>query len=229
MEEENVRHEPEGVEDVIRELDELASTRKEVCVRDVLDDFGAQSFGPFIMLPALLELTPIGSIPGVPTFLAVTIALVAVQLLLGKDHIWMPDFIQRRSVGAKKLHKAVGKMRGVAHWLDEHSKDRFDALTQGIWTKIAAGAVILLCATVPPLEVIPFASSAPMLAIAAIGLALIVKDGLVMLFALLLAVAAVGGGTYFYYTSDDEEDRSGGLAVEGTASYSDITPVLLAA
>ena len=203
---------PEGVEDVIGELDELASENDEVCIADVLDDFGARSFGPVIMIFALIEITPIGAIPGVPTALASIIALIALQMLFGKEHIWMPQFVQKRSVESKKLHKAVGKLRGVAHWLDEHSKDRLSALTKGLWLKVAALAIVILCVTVPPLEVLPFASSGPMLAIAAIGLALIVRDGLVMLFALLLAVAALGGGTYYYYTSGDEEgEGSGGM------------------
>ena len=206
--------EPEGVEDVIGELDELASQNDEVCIGDVLDDFGARSFGPVIMIFALVEITPIGAIPGFPTALASIIALIALQLLFGKEHIWMPQFIQKRAVESKKLHKSVGKLRGIAHWLDEHSKDRLSALTQGVWLKVAALAIIILCVTVPPLEVLPFASSGPMLAIAAIGLALIVRDGLVMLFALALAVAALGGGTYYYYTSDDEEgEGSGGMAL----------------
>ncbi len=204
-------HEPESVEDVIRELDELAAHNDKVCIGDVLDDFGGRSFGPFIMLPALIEITPVGGIPGVPTFLAVIIALVAVQMLFGKDHVWMPQFIQKRAVGAKKLHKSVKKLRGIAHWLDGHSRDRLGTLTEGIWLKVAALAVIILCVTVPPLEILPFASSGPMLAIAAVGLAVIVRDGLVMLLALLLAVAAMGGGTYYYYTSDDEEGGSGRL------------------
>lgn len=200
--------EPEGVEDVIGELDDLASRGEKVRIGDVLDDFGERSFGPFIMIFALVEITPIGAIPGAPTVLALIIALVAVQLLLGKDHIWMPQFIQDRAVESKKLHKAIGKLRGVAHWLDEHSRDRVEFLTKGIWIRIAAFAILVLCATVPPLEVLPFASSAPMLAIATIGLALIVRDGLVMLAALLLATAAVAGGTYYYYTSDDEDSSS---------------------
>ena len=200
--------EPEGVEDIIGELDELASQGDKVRIGDVLDDFGERSFGPFIMIFALVELTPIGAIPGAPTALASLIGLVAVQLLLGKEHIWMPQFIQDRAVESKKLHKAVGKLRGVAHWLDEHSRDRVEFLTKGVWTRFAALAILILCASVPPLEVLPFASSAPMLAIATIGLALIVRDGLVMLAALLLAAAAVAGGTYYYYTSDDEEGSS---------------------
>lgn len=212
MSDDKAHHEPESVEDVIGELDELAAHNDKVCIGDVLDDFGRRSFGPFIMLPALIEITPVGGIPGVPTFLALIIALVAVQMLFGKDHIWMPQFLQKRAVGAKKLHKSVKKLRGIAHWLDGHSKDRLGQLTEGVWLKVAALAVIVLCITVPPLEFLPFASTAPMLAIAAIGLALIVRDGLVMLFALILAVAAFGGGTYYYYTSDDAEGGSGGLA-----------------
>ena len=214
MSEEKTGKDPEGVEDVIGELDELAAENDEVCIGEVLDDFGASSFGPVIMIFALMEITPIGAIPGVPTALASIIVLIALQLLFGKDHIWMPQFIQNRSVESTKLHKAVGKLRGVAHWLDEHSRDRLSALTEGVWLKVAALAIIILCITVPPLEVLPFASSGPMLAIAAIGLALIVRDGLVMLFALALAIAALGGGTYYYYTSDEEKgEGSGGMVL----------------
>ncbi|MBY6218755.1 exopolysaccharide biosynthesis protein [Qipengyuania aquimaris] len=206
-------YEPESVEDVIGELDELASHSEKVRIGDVLDDFGGRSFGPFILIFALIEITPIGAIPGAPTVLASIIALVAVQMLFGKDHIWMPQFMQDRAVGSKKLHKAVTKLRGVAHWLDTHSRDRLDFFTQGKWLRLAAIAILMLCATVPPLEVVPFASSAPMLAIAVIALALIVRDGLVMLAALFLAAAALVAGTYFY-NSSDEEAEAGGMALQ---------------
>ena len=93
--------EPEGVEDVLGELDDLAAKGDKVRVGDVLDDFGGRSFGPFIMLPALLEITPVGGIPGVPSFLAAIVALIAVQLLLGKDHVWMPQWLQDRAVESK--------------------------------------------------------------------------------------------------------------------------------
>ncbi|HSJ79430.1 MAG TPA: exopolysaccharide biosynthesis protein, partial [Erythrobacter sp.] len=45
--------------------------------------------------------------------------------------------------------------------------------------------------TVPPLELVPFGSTAPMLAIAAVGLALLVRDGLLMIAATGIALAAV--------------------------------------
>lgn len=188
---------PGGVEDVLAELDDLAAGHSRVRVADVLDDFGKRSFGPFILVPALIELSPIGGIPGLPTFIALFIAIVAVQLFMGRDHVWMPQFIQQRAVSGRRLHRAVGKLRRIAHWLDEHSHGRLEALTQGVWPRVAAVIIIVLCCTVPPLEFIPFASSAPMLAIAAFGLALTVRDGLLMLVALALGAGAVGAGGYW--------------------------------
>ena len=191
----------QGVEDVLAELDELAAAQPCVRIADVLDDFGARSFGPSILIPPLIEFTPVGGIPGAPTLLALIVAITAAQLFLGRDHVWMPQFIQQRAVSGRRLHRSLMKLRGIAAWLDAHSHGRLEALTRGIWTRVAAIVVIILCAAVPPLEFIPFASSAPMLAIASFGLALTVRDGLLMLIALTLATAALGVGGYLLATN----------------------------
>ena len=197
-------HEPHSMGDVLGELDELAANHDEVRVADVLDDFGARSFGPFIMIPAVLEITPVGGIPGVPTVLALFIALIAVQLLIGRDHGWMPQFVQRRAVGSKKLHKAVGKLKGMANFLDRHSKGRLEGLTKGTAIKLVAAVIIALCCTVPPLEFLPFASTIPMLAIAVLGLALTVRDGALLLGSLLFAGLATALGLATYFGSSGE-------------------------
>lgn len=195
------QEEPSSVGEVLGELDELAAHGDSVCVADVLDDFGGRSFGPFIMIPALLEITPIGGIPGVPTALALFIALIAVQLLLGRDHVWMPLFVQRRAVGSKKLHAAVTKLRGLGRFLDRHSEGRLEGLTQGTAMRLVALMILALCAAVPPLEFLPFASSIPMLAIAILGLALTVRDGALLLVALLFTLLATGLGVAMYLGS----------------------------
>ena len=197
-------HEPHSMGDVLGELDELAANHDEVRVADVLDDFGARSFGPFIMIPAVLEITPVGGIPGVPTVLALFIALIAVQLLIGRDHVWIPQFVQHRAVGSKKLHKAVGKLKGMANFLDRHSKGRLEGLTKGTAIKLVAAVIIALCCTVPPLEFLPFASTIPMLAIAVLGLALTVRDGALLLGSLLFAGLATALGLATYFGSSGE-------------------------
>lgn len=190
----------EGVQEVLGELDELAAENARVCIGDVLDDFGRRSFGVFLLLPPLIELTPIGGVPGMPSFLALVVAITAVQLLLGKDHVWLPAFIQNRSVSGRRLHRALMKLRGVAQWLDARSHKRLPGLTQGVWVQMAALLAIALACLVPPLEVIPFASTVGLLPSAAIGLALLVRDGALMAAALALGVAAIGFAGYLIST-----------------------------
>lgn len=198
--------EPQSVGDILDDLDELADEKEEVSVAHVVEAFGDRSYGPFLLMPALLELTPVGAIPGVPTFLALIIAIVAVQMLIGKSHLWLPGFIENRSVGAEKLTKATEKLRGIARFLDRWFHGRLEFFTSDTFRRVAAVIVIILCATVLPLEVVPFASSGPMLAIACFGLAIMVRDGLLMLIATGLSIAAVGLGFTLW---------SGGEGTEG--------------
>ena len=184
-----------GACDILDRLRDLAQDEDDVPIGDVIEAMGARSFGPFIMLPALIELSPLGAIPGIPTFLALTIALTAAQMLLGRDHLWLPGFIENRSASSQRVLKATDKLRPIAEWMDRWFHGRMTRFASGPFPRIAAGCVIALTLTVPPLEFIPFASSAPMLAIAAFGLALIVRDGLLMLIAGGLTVAAIVVGT----------------------------------
>ncbi|ALE15505.1 Exopolysaccharide synthesis, ExoD [Altererythrobacter epoxidivorans] len=195
-------HQPESVEETVEAIEDLADKQSEVCISDVVDEFGRRSFGPFLMIFALIEITPVGGIPGVPTFLALVCALIALQMLAGRDHIWIPDWIENRSVGADKLRKSAEKLEGIAHWLDKRFHGRLKRFTGRGWQKVAAAVVILLCCAVPPLELLPFASSGPMLAIAAFGLAIMVRDGGLMLGALAISALVAGGSAYYYFTAD---------------------------
>ena len=177
--------------DILNMLRRTADRHDRVTIGDVLDAIGDRSYGPALLIPALIEITPVGGIPGLPTFLAVILAVVALQLLLDKDHLWLPQFIQHRAVSADKLHKAADKLNPFAARLDQWFHGRLTRFVRQPWPRIAAVIVMALCLTVPPLELVPFGSTAPMLAIAAFGLALLVRDGLLMIAALAFSLSAV--------------------------------------
>lgn len=194
--------EPQSVSDVVDGIANLAERDSKVTIGDVLDRFGDRSFAPVMMVFALVELTPAGGIPGVPTFLAVCISLIAVQMLIGRDHIWVPKWILQRSAPSSKLRQATGKLGSVAGKVDKVAHSRLEQFASGVGLKIAAAIIIALCLTVPPFEVVPFASTGPMLAIDVICLAIMVRDGLAMLIAWSLATAALIGLGYYYFASD---------------------------
>ncbi|MCJ8190963.1 exopolysaccharide biosynthesis protein [Sphingomicrobium aestuariivivum] len=183
-----------SVGDIVEGLEEIGEKQDCVSVGDVADAFGTRTYAPFLIVPALLEITPLGAIPGVPTVLAVTISIFAFQMLLGRDHIWIPDFLENRRVTGDKLKKSAEKAEGVAEHMDQWFHRRFKGLTRGVFIKLAAIVILALCAAVPFLEVLPFASSGPMLAIVFIGLALLVRDGLLLVISVSVGLAAVAAG-----------------------------------
>ncbi len=182
---------PESLGDILDRFEELAEQESRVAVADMVDAVGTRSYGPFLIVPALIELSPIGGVPGVPTALAALVALFAVQMLLGRRRLWMPGWVARRGLAAPRLTRLVAAVRPMAERVDRWFHGRLRALTSGVGVRVAALVCIALAMLVPPLELFPFASSAPMGAIALIGLALLVRDGALMVLASLLACGAV--------------------------------------
>ena len=168
------------VTNILDDLQSAAEEDDDVTVHAMTEQLGNRGVGALLLVPALLEMTPIGGIPGVPTALAVIIALFAVQIAFGRSRMWLPGFLDRRSVSSKKLKKAIDLLRKPAEWSDRHLGRSLTVLVDKPAPQIAAVAIIGLCATVPALELLPFASMIPMVTISLFGLAFVVRDGRVM-------------------------------------------------
>lgn len=185
---------PHSVGDILDRLDDLAEEQDEVTLGRTIETFGHRSYAPFLVILPLLEISPLGAVPGLPTTLALVIFLIAAQMLFGRKHLWLPGFLTNRSLSADKMKKAIEKVRPVAERMDKWFHGRLPALTQGPMVRVAAAAIIVMTLAVPPLELLPMATTAPMAAIAAFGVALLVKDGLLMVIAFTAAGAALALG-----------------------------------
>ncbi|ONF95688.1 exopolysaccharide biosynthesis protein [Sphingomonas jeddahensis] len=184
-------NDPHSVGDILDRLDELADSNDEVSLGQTIEAFGNRSYAPFLIVIPLIDISPVGSIPGLPTLLALVIVLTAGQLLFGRKHLWLPGFLANRSLKSKKVKKGVEKVRPVGKWMDKWFHGRLPALTKGPMVRVAAAAIIVLTMAVPPLELLPLATTAPMAAIAAFGMALLVRDGLLMIVAFVAAAGAL--------------------------------------
>ena len=177
--------------DILDDLDALADDESDVSLGDVLEKIGPRGRGVILLVPGFIGVSPVGAIPLVPTVLGVFTLLVAVQVLMGRDYPWLPGMLRDRAVKDEKLKDAVAKARGPAQWIDRHFGSRLEALTKRPAEMVAALLCVAFACVLPPLEIVPFAALVPFGAIALLGLALSLKDGVLMLVAFAASAAAL--------------------------------------
>lgn len=162
-----------------------------ISVGDMLQAIGPRSFGPVMLAPALIILSPVSGIPTVPTFGAIIITLIALQLMIGRHHVWLPQWLLRRKLKRQTLERAVRFLAPVARVVDRVTRPRLELFTRAPFRQLIALLCILVAATMPVLEPVPFMATSAAAIIALYALALVARDGLLALAALLMTGSAL--------------------------------------
>ena len=187
---------PETLEQLLDNIADAARERDRITLQQVVEAVGYRSFGPLLLMVGVVTTSPLSGIPGVPTVLGLLILLVAVQLLVGRRHFWLPQWLLRRWVPNRKLNQALGKMQPPARFVDALLRPRLTMLVRRHGTTAIALVCVVVTAVMPLLELVPFSASLAGVALAAFGLALVAQDGVVALIG--YALTAVLGGVMAY-------------------------------
>lgn len=156
--------------------------RETVSLDTILDSVGRRSFAPFLLVAGLVTLAPlVGDIPGVPTLMAMLVILSSGQLLVGREHIWLPAWLLERRVSRVRFVKAIRWLQRPASWVDRLLRRRLVRLTQPPAHLPVALTCLLIALAMPPMEVVPFTANGAGLALSLFGPALLANDGLMAL------------------------------------------------
>lgn len=196
------RKPPGSLHELVDRLEHAAAAHREVSLDQVMDEIGRRSFGPLLLLAGLIMVAPvIGDIPSVPTILGIFVVLVAVQLVLGRDHFWLPQWLLKRPVSSGKVRKMCRKwLRRPARWIDRLLRPRWEVLTRTGGARAIAIASAVLALATPATEFVPFSANGVGAGIAIFGLALIVHDGLVAFVGWLVVAATIAVAGYVLVT-----------------------------
>ncbi|WP_227368752.1 exopolysaccharide biosynthesis protein [Halomonas sp. M20] len=175
---------------LLKQLDE-SDSGETIRLQDIIDNFETRGFGPLLVLPALIVLLPTGAIPGIPTLCGLFIAMVAIQMVMGKSSPWLPRRLAQRGFSHDKFSHAVTRLKPWTQRIDKLLKPRLQGLVNPFSQRLIAVLAVVLALSMLPLELLPFAAALPALAITLMGLGLAAKDGLLMVIG--LAVVVVGG------------------------------------
>ncbi len=96
-----------------------------------------------------------------------------------------------------RVEKSVCYLKPLALRIDKRLHERLTPLAGRNAQRTASVVILILLLSVPPLELVPFATSGPMIVIAVFGLGILFRDGLLMLLGFVGAVLALGAALAF--------------------------------
>lgn len=187
------RHPTSGLIQLLDRVESAAGEGNETSLRDIVETLGPSSFAPLMLFAGLVILAPVvGDVPGVPVLMGTLVILVAIQIIIQRDYVWLPKWLLSRSVSSDNVRKSVCWLRKPARFLDRYTRKRYVWLVAPAGVYVIAAVSIAIAAATPIMEVVPFSANFAGAAITAFGLALIRRDGLIALAALIFSLCAGG-------------------------------------
>jgi hypothetical protein len=169
-----------------------------ISIQDIMGVLDRRSYGPLLLLPGILAVSPIGAIPGMSILTGILILVIAGQALWGRPSPWLPrkllDFEFTRS-------KFVSGVERASPWVERGErlvKTRMAFVETDVVFRIGALVCAILALSFVPLAVIPMGVAVPGTAIILFSLGWTADDGLLVLFAFVLSAVSVGLGVYLW-------------------------------
>lgn len=152
-------------------------------VREIMAVLQDRAFALLIVLLGLPNCLPMP--PPIPLVCGLLLALVAVQIVFGREAPWLPRQLLNRSMARTDVERAVGRAVPVFRRLERISRPRMTFLDTPFAMRLM-GAVILIL-SVGLLFAPPFVGQIPLgLAVCLVGLGLVERDGFVVVGGLLI-------------------------------------------
>ena len=148
---------------------------------------GEKGFGLLLIILSLPSALPVPA-PGYSTPFGIAIALIALQMLLGRQSLWLPARLQAIRIKPALAHKMIGAaskfLRAIEHLI--RPRQRWIRSRPGY----AAMAILILCMAALMMLPIPLTNTAPAMVIFLIGIGLSEEDGLLAMGSCCLGCAA---------------------------------------
>jgi hypothetical protein len=146
-----------------------------------------RAWGALLFIFAAINVLPLP--PGTTTFFAIPVLLVSAQMVFGRETPWFPSRIERRGMTKTELRRVIAKVSWFEARVERLFKPRMPKLTG----RIAARAIGLACFFLGLVVAIPLPllHHAPAASIALFGLALVYRDGVLVIVAAIASVMSI--------------------------------------
>lgn len=188
-----------ALSDVLDHLEESVEGDS-ISVQKMMSKLGRNSFAATIMIFALLAASPASAIPGLTALVGVTVSLLVIQMLLGRDCIWLPGFLSTREVSKQRLCQAIGWMRRPVRAAERALRPRMKFLLHRPWFYLPLCIMLSISAFMPVMEIVPTSGSIAGAVIAVFAAGLLMRDGALVIAAMVLSSGIPVAVWYFGFS-----------------------------
>jgi hypothetical protein len=156
-----------------------------ITIEQILAHLHERSFGFALLVFALPAALPLPAV-GIGTLLGLPLVLLALQLTIRRDHVWMPRFIRIKTLKRTTLTHFVAKAVPTLNKIEILIKPRLAFITSRSFEPI-----IGICALIMALYVclpFPLTNTIPSFGIAVTAIGLITRDGIAVITGLLIGL-----------------------------------------
>lgn len=154
---------------------------------DVLESLGDRSFGWGFMLVGFMNMLPLP--PGTNMVLGLPILFIATQMMLGRQTLWLPDFVTKRFIARERWRAGALSALPIARPLSRITRVRYLRVFQGK-AEQPLGFLLLVTGVVLCIPV-PLTGWMPAISCFVTGLGLVEHDGAIVGLGIVIAFIAL--------------------------------------
>jgi hypothetical protein len=167
-------------------LQEIADEKgpERLTFTELAERLDPRAWGGLLVIFSVINAIPLP--PGVNIFFAVPLAILSAQMALGRATPWFPARFDRRGVTRDELRRLIAKFEPIERRIERLFKPRLPVMTGAAGTRFVA----LICLVLALFTALPVVHIVPAAVILLFGVALLYRDGLLVIIA---SIAAATG------------------------------------
>jgi hypothetical protein len=172
-------------------LEQWLTGEGEKTLGSLVQAFGEKSFAILLVLLLAVPALPLPT-GGVTHVFEVIAALIALELIAGRDEVWLPQRWRAREFAGARQQRFIARLMKLIRRLEGWSRPRMRFLFHRRGTDIVFG-VLALAGTAGAFVSPPFSGldTLPALAVVVLSLGVLLEDGLIALVGILLLAAGI--------------------------------------
>ena len=154
---------------------------RQITVEEIIDCLGKHSFASTILTFSLISTSPASGIPGFTAFIGLVVLFLVVQMIFGRESLWLPGFIIR-----------------PVDFVDQYLHQRSTFILHRPWIYLPLLMVMALSMFMPFMELVPTSGSIASAMIAIFAAGYLMRDGRVVIFSMVLMSLLPVGVAWFF-------------------------------